>query len=173
MVGPTNPRTMAEADRTPETPPPGLVEITRTGDDDVAHALVDGTHALEIDEPEWIPIGGDRAPSPANYLLVATAGCQVEVLAQAFDKARITDYEIAARASRHRVDPGEGGPEAFPTHTSWRYLGIRIELVVETTPEFESRAARCLEVAEEACIVSRSVEAGIDVEVDKTLRVRD
>lgn len=148
-----------------------VVEVTRTGDDDVAHALVRGEHELELDEPDWIPIGEDSAPYPTNYLMVAAAGCQVEVIAQAFHKARIDDYEIRVSATAD-VDEGGEGPEPFPEHMAWRYTDINLELEVETTEEYESRVRRCLEVAEDACIVSRSIEEGINVPVSKRLVVK-
>lgn len=147
-------------------------EITASSDDDVAHARVRDTHDLELDEPEGIPIGTDSAPCPADYLIVATAGCQVEVLKQAFAKARVDDYDIHMYAEREWAEEGDE-LEFFPENTRMRHQRINFELTVETTPEYEDRVQRCIDVCEDACIISRSVEQGIDVEMEKTLDVRD
>lgn len=147
-----------------------FVDVTTSADDEVGYASVRNKHELEIDEPWWVPVGNDTAPCPADYLLVATAGCQVEVLKQCFEKARIGEYEIHLNAEREKVDPGNA-PDPFPEHTSMRFPAINFELTVETTPEFEGRVKRCLEVCEDACIVSRSVEAGIDISIEKSLTV--
>lgn len=148
------------------------VDVSASDGDDVGHALVRDKHELTLDEPWWVPVGNDTAPCPADYLLVATAGCQVEVLKQCLEKARIEDYDIRLRAERERENPG-GAPDPFPEHTSMRMPAIEFELTVETTPEYEGRVRRCLDVCEDACIVSRSVENGIDISTSKELTVVD
>jgi uncharacterized OsmC-like protein len=145
--------------------------VTVNSDDDVAHATMRGKHQLQLDEPEWVDIGNDLAPSPGDYLCVAVAGCQLEVLKQCFARARIDEYEITVDVTREGKREGDA-PEPFPEHTSTRYERIVLELSVETTPEFESRVRRCLDVCEDACIVSRSVEAGVDVSLEKSLTVK-
>lgn len=148
------------------------VEITRSNDDDVAHANVRDKFELELDEAEWIAGGNDSAPWPSNYLLVATAGCQVEAMQQAMTKARIDEYEITVRARPHQEDLGDEIPE-YPDHMSWRYTDIEMEIEVETTEENLDRVQRIVDLAEDACIVSRSVERGIDFTTSKTLRSSD
>lgn len=147
-------------------------EITATSKDHLAHARVRDTHDLYLDEPETISIGRDEAPCPADYLLVATAGCQVEVLKQAFAKARIDEYDIHMSAKREWEREREA-PEGFPTNTGMRHHTLIFDLSVETTSEYEGRVQRCLDVCEDACIISRSVEAGIDVDMTKSLTVVD
>ena len=147
------------------------VTITRSADDAVAKALVRGKHELELDEAEWIPGGNDTAPWPSNYLLVATAGCQVEAMQQALEKARIDDYEITVTATTEVEDLADEIPE-YPDHMSWRYTKIHFDIDVTTSPEYEARVERILDLAEDACIVSRSVERGIDFSTSKTLRTR-
>jgi uncharacterized OsmC-like protein len=163
---------MAESGPTPEqreNPDERIyVDVSVTDADDVGHALVRDKHEVELDEPWWVPVGNDTAPCPADYLLVATAGCQVEVLRQCLEKARIEDYEIRLHAERQRANP-DNAPDPFPEHTSMRIPAIDFELTVETTPEFEGRVQRCLDVCEDACIVSRSVEDGIDFSLSKSL----
>jgi uncharacterized OsmC-like protein len=66
--------------------------VTRNADDDVAHGVVRNKHELKADEPEWIEepgAGNDQHPSPADYMTFGLLACQVEVLDQALQKARI------------------------------------------------------------------------------------
>lgn len=146
--------------------------LSASSDEETASARVRDKHDLELDEPPWIPFGNDTAPCPVDYLVVATAGCQLEVLKQCLEKARVEEYEIQIVAERKREHAGEA-PEPFPEHTSLRIPEIELELEVETTPEYESRVERCVDVCEEACIVSQSLEAGITSSISKTLTVED
>jgi uncharacterized OsmC-like protein len=148
------------------------VDITRSGDDEVATAVVRDKHELELDEPEWIPGGNDAAPWPSNYLLVATAGCQVEVIVQALTKARIDDYDIHVHATMDAEDLGDKMPE-YPEHLSWRYTTIHMEVTVETPEANEEKVQRLLDLAEDFCMVSRSVERGIEFDITKTLDLKD
>lgn len=93
------------------------VRIERSGSDAVATANVRDEHELLLDEPEWIPGGNDAAPWPSNYLLVACAGCQVEVITQAFEKARIDEYDVDVEARFSTEDLGPDLPE-YPDHLS-------------------------------------------------------
>lgn len=47
-----------------------------------------------------------------------------------------------------------------------------MDVHVETTEENEAKVGRLLSIAEDACIVSRSVERGVDFEITKELSVR-
>lgn len=148
------------------------VEITRSHDDDVARANVRDLFELELDEAEWIAGGTDAAPWPSNYLLVATAGCQVEAMQQAMTTSRIDDYEITVRARPRQEDLADDVP-GYPDHMSWRYTDIEMEIEVETSEENLERVERLVDLAEDACIVSRSVERGINFTTSKRLRSRE
>lgn len=147
-------------------------ELSTSSDEDTATASVRGKHELELDEPSWVPIGNDTAPCPVDYLVVAAAGCQLEVLKQCFEKARVEEYDIEIVAERRRAH-AEAAPDPFPEHTSLRIPELTLELKVETTSEFEPRVKRCVDVCEDACIVSRSLEAGITTSITKSLTVSD
>ena len=162
------------ADETGEAAPRLWADVRTSDDQDGSTASVRDKFELDIDEPPWVPIGHDEAPCPGDYLLVATAGCQVEVLKQALEKARVEEYDVHLHVERTRDDSGMAdAPEPFPAHTGIRYAGLEMTLTVETTPAFEDRVQRCLDVAEDACIVGRSVEAGIPIGLEKELRVVD
>lgn len=148
-----------------------------SADEPVVSVNVRDIHTLEIGEPDWglesrsdMDIGNDRAPSPADYLNVGVAGCQVEVIRQCLEKARVEQYEITAMVENDVVDPGET-PDVMPSHMSARIQSLDIEITVKTTEEYESRVRRCVDVAEKACIVGRSVEDGIDVPVSKQVTI--
>lgn len=143
-----------------------------SSDEETAKARVRDKHDLELDEPPWVPFGNDTAPCPVDYLVVAAAGCQLEVLKQCLEKARVEEYDIRIVAERKREHVGEA-PEPFPEHTSLRIPELVMDLTVETTPEYESRVERCVDVCEEACIVTQSLDAGITTSITKTLDVED
>lgn len=155
--------------------PPRLWADVRTSDGDQGSvATVRDRFELAIDEPPWVPVGEDGAPCPGDCLLVATAGCQVEVLKQALEKARIEEDDVHLRVERSRDDSGTtDAPGPFPAHTGIRYDGLSMALTVETTPEYEARIQRCIDVCEDACIIGRSVEAGVDITLTKELRTND
>lgn len=147
--------------------------ITATDSDEWdTSADVRGKHEVDIDERReaW---GNDEAPTPGDYLLIATAGCQVEVLKMCLEKARVDDYEIEMYVERD-FDP-DAGPETepYPSHTSIRVTDLNMELSVTTTEEFEDRVQRCLSVCEDACIISKSVERGIDINLTKESQVAE
>lgn len=145
-------------------------DVTRSSDDAVASAVVRDVHDLALDEPWWVPYGDDTAPCPVDYLVVAAAGCQVETFTQCLEKARVEEYEIRLHAERETAET-DGVPEPLPAHTALRVSSLHFDITVETTPEFEGRVRRCLEVCEDACIVSRSLEDGIEVALSKSLEV--
>lgn len=146
--------------------------ITTSSSDNTSSAVLRGKHEVEIDEPESLPIGNDQAPCPADYLLVATAGCQVEVLKQALEKARVEEYEIRMDAERQWEEQGEK-LQFYPENTRMRHTELKFDLTVRAPQRYEDRVSRCLDICEEACIVSRSVEQGIDITIDKTLEIQE
>ena len=146
--------------------------VTARSGEEGTSARVRDRHDLAIDEPDWVPIGDDTAPCPVDYLCVAAAGCQVEVLKQGLEKARVEEYEIRVDFERHTVDPDDA-PDAMPGHLSILVEGIDLELTVETTAEYEDRARRVVDVCDDVCIVSRSIQSGVDVTLEKDVRVAD
>lgn len=169
-----------DASETEFTPPEEMKHwavLSGSSDELVVDVNVRDVHDLKIGEPDWglesradLPMGEDRAPAPADYLVVGVVGCQLEVVRQCLEKARVGEYEVTAYAADEVVDP-EDAPDVMPTHVSARIERIDVEIEVSTTEEFEDLVRRCVEVAEEACICGRSVEAGIDVPVEKSVTV--
>lgn len=146
-------------------------EVDATSGDTTVNATVRDIHDIEIDEPDWenLAFGQDRAPSPVDYLCVSVASCQASVLKQCLEKSRIPDYDIHVSFKRHhRVD--DDAPDDVP-FGSVRVDDITLDLTLTTTTKYERQANRCLDLAEDICIVGRSVEAGFDVTVDKHLEL--
>ena len=137
--------------------------VTRSSDDDLAIAVVRDRHEVPIDEPEWLPmgIGTDRYPAPVDHLVIGLIACQVEVLDQALQKARVEEYDISATAEIDGLGMGDV-PEGMPPNTGQLIEHIDVDLTVETTPEYESRVQRCLDIYDGGCIVGRSYRAGIE-----------
>lgn len=162
---------MADPDPAAATPEKLIyADIERSSDDDTARAVVRDTHELTLDEPWWVPYGDDTAPCPVDYLVVAAAGCQVETFTQCLEKARVEEYAVRLHAERETAET-DGVPDPLPSHTALRVRSLDLELTVETTPEYAGRVRRCLEVCEDACIVSRSLVDGIEVTLSKSIEV--
>lgn len=148
--------------------------VTRSSDDDLATAIVRGRHEVQIDEPEWLPmgIGNDEHPAPVDHLVIALVACQVEVLDQALQRARVETYDIEAAAEIDGLTMGDA-PEGMPANTGQLIEHIDVEVTVETTAESEDRVQRCLEVYDGGCIVGQSYRAGIDYTPRTSVRTVD
>lgn len=138
-------------------------ELAADAGDETNRAMIRDTHELELDEPTWSERGEDRAPCPVDYLLVGVAGCQLESLRYCLERSRVDDYHIDASVEGEYMVPADGS-SGVPEPTSNAITAIHLELEVTTTANDENRINRCLGIAEErGCIVSRTVEAGVDV----------
>ncbi|MGE5571385.1 MAG: OsmC family protein [Rhodospirillales bacterium] len=110
---------------------------------------------LAVDEPA--PLGKDAGPSPARLLAAAIGNCLSASLlfcarkAQAEFSGLHTDVKVTiVRNERKRLRVG------------------RVEVTIEPklADEDREKAARCLEVFEDFCIVTESVRTGIPVKVN-------
>lgn len=143
-----------------DEPPRG--QFVASADDQFTHGVIRGTHEIRFDEPEFIPVGSgtDEYPWPVDHLFASLVACQVSVLKQCLEKARIDEFEIRATAD---IDWDEGDiPKEMPENTAARIDHIAIDLDVRVPGEYESRAERCLAVYDRGCIVGQSLRAGID-----------
>ena len=126
--------------------------------------LMRDKHEIVFDEPEDLEVGAgnDEHPSPVDYMFASLVGCQISVLNQCLEKARVEDFTIEADAA---IDPESMSnaeiPEEMPSNTAKRIQHIDIDLTVTVPEEYESRASRCLEVYDQGCIVGQSYRAGV------------
>lgn len=134
-----------------------------SADEPFTRGVIRGKHELIFDEPEFIPVGAgeDAHPWPVDYLVASLAACQVSVLEQCLEKARIDSYEIEATAD---IDArgAEAVPAEMPENTGSRIEHVAIDIDLEVPAADEGRARRCLDVYDKGCIVGRSLRAGID-----------
>ncbi len=115
----------------------------------------EGTADLLMDEPE--PLGDGTGPNAARVLAAAIGNCLSASALYCLRRARIDVHGIHTTVSGalERNDAGR-----------MRVGGIRvlIEPVVEDSEQ--PRMQRCLELFEDFCVVTQSVRAGINVDVD-------
>lgn len=147
------------------------VRIETSNEDDFTRALVRGKHEILMDESPELPYGGsDEGPSAVDLLVTSLLACQVSVLQQCFEKARIEEYEIEAEATID--DRGEGDiPGEMPENTAGRVEHVVIDLDATVPEELEPRARRCLDVYDDGCIVGQSLLAGIDYSTEARLTI--
>lgn len=164
----------SDAESTKENHLGDVTTVEKSSGDEIATASVRDTHEVPIDEPEWLPmdVGSDRHPAPVDHLVVALVSCQVEVLDQALQKARVEEYEISARAEIDELGTGDA-PDGMPANTAQIIEHIDIDLTVETTVEFESNVRRCLDTYDQGCIVGQSYRAGIEYTPHTDIELRE
>lgn len=113
-----------------------------------------GVETLTMDEPP--PLGGGQGPNPARMLAAAVGGCMGASLLFCLRRARLDAPELRARVEGTLVRNERG---------RLRIGGLRVTLQPGLDAEDAERAARCLELFEDFCIVGQSVQQGIPLEV--------
>lgn len=130
-----------------------------------------GMHKLYFDEPEYVDVGEDEHPCPHDYLLATVGGCQLETLKQCLTKGNVEEYEI-----KIQVESEKGKVEVhddIPGTADIRITDIYTDITVEVPPEHKSRATRCLDIFEEHCPISQSVDAGVTLHTTDSLSSTD
>lgn len=102
------------------------------------------------DEPP--PIGGDAGPSPQHFLAAAIANCLAASLIFACRKYKEDPGALSAAVT---CVTGRNQENRL------RVLNIEVKLKLGTPPERLPHLKRILEIFEEFCTVTRSVEHGI------------
>ena len=149
-----------------------VVEVTAKSAEPYKEAELRDEHTVYSDEPEWTAMpGDDEYPSPGDYLLLSLAACQVSVLDQCLKKNDVETYEINCTAEIDKWGMDSSVPEAMPETTGLRVEHITVDIVLETTAEYEERASRCLEVFDEGCVVGQSI--GIDYQSIGELKITE
>lgn len=150
--------------------------VTFESGTDLEHtrALVRGKHEILYDEPEFLDYGAgdDEYPGPVDNMIASLGACQISVLEQCLEKARIEEFHVEAELSADQVDRDEI-PEEMPSNTAQRVRHVDVDLHVEVPEEDRGRARRCIEVYDAGCIVGQSFRAGIDYTPEVTLEASD
>jgi uncharacterized OsmC-like protein len=121
-----------------------------------------GVSPLLMDEPE--PVGGDDGPNATRLLAAAVGNCLSASALFCFRKARVTvdgmRTEVRTKLVRNvrtKLVRNEKGRV--------RVGSIEVEIHPEVSAEDWPRLRRCIDVFQDFCIVSQSVE-GIDISVE-------
>jgi len=111
---------------------------------------------FKMDEPE--PVGSDVGPNASKVLAAAMGNCLTASLLFCLNKARaeVGGIETKVEGKMRRNEKGR-----------WRIAEINIDISPEiNTEEFGSQYERCNKLFEDFCIVSKSVEEGIPINVE-------
>ena len=120
-----------------------------------------GLAPLIIDEPA--PLGAGEGPNASRLLGAAIGHCLSASLLFCLTKARVPVGNIRTTVN---------GQIAREERNRLRVAGITVRLDADIAEEDRARAARCLELFEDFCIVTASVRRGVDVEVEVSLAGR-
>ena len=107
---------------------------------------------LQLDEPA--PLGSGQGPNASRILTAAVANCLSASLLFCLRKAHLAPGRVRARATTELVRN-----EA----KRLRIGSIQVDIDVDGLDE-PARAARCLELFEDFCVVTASIRQGIPVE---------
>jgi organic hydroperoxide reductase OsmC/OhrA len=109
---------------------------------------------LLTDEPA--PLGGNQAPNPSRVLAAAIGTCLSSSLLFCSRKARVSLGPVRTKV-HVRLGRNEKG--------RLRIAGVQVEIDPNLAPEEREKAARCIGLFEDFCVVTESVRKGIDVSV--------
>ena len=117
---------------------------------------LNGVELLTMDEPE--PVGGGTGPNASKVLAAAMGNCLTSSFMFCLQKARagIGDIETRVEGKMRRNEKGR-----------WRIAEVNVEICPEINlEEFQSQYDRCFGLFEDFCIVSKSIEEGIPINVE-------
>ncbi len=109
---------------------------------------------LITDEPA--PLGADAAPNPARVLAAAIGSCLSSSLLFCARKAHVLIGPVHTKV-RTRIARNERG--------RLRVASVEVEIDPNLPAAEREKAARCLTLFEDFCVVTQSVRDGIDVSV--------
>jgi uncharacterized OsmC-like protein len=117
---------------------------------------IPGVETLTMDEPA--PIGSDTGPNASKVLAAAMGNCLTASLMFCLQKARaeIGEIETKVEGKMRRNEKGR-----------WRIAEVNVEISPEINlDEYQSQYDRCTGLFEDFCIVSKSIEEGIPINVE-------
>lgn len=112
---------------------------------------------LTLDEPR--PLGEGAGPNAARVLAAAVGDCLSASYLFCMRRAHIEVQSLQTTVTGTFTRNAEGRV---------RIGGLRVQLAPVLANEAPERAARCLELFEDFCVVTQSVRDGIDVQVAVT-----
>ena len=113
-----------------------------------------GVPAMVMDEPA--PVGKSSGPNAGKVLAAAMGNCLTASLLFCLEKARaeVGGVETRVNGVMRRNEKGR-----------WRVAQVDVEIVPEVPAEFQKQFERCSGLFEDFCIISKSVEQGIPMNV--------
>jgi uncharacterized OsmC-like protein len=117
---------------------------------------IDGVDTFKMDEPK--PVGNDVGPGASKVLAAAMGNCLAASLLFCLQKARaeVGDIDTKVEGKMRRNENGR-----------WRIREVNIEINPEIDlGKFQSQFDRCNSLFEDFCIVSKSIEEGIPINVE-------
>lgn len=128
----------------------GEMQFTTTFDKDFPELL--------FDEPESVTGGLDQYPNASRVLTAAVANCLSASFTFCANKMRVPVKELETSATC-AIDRNEEGYS--------RIKNISVEIHPTFEPEAEEKKQnRCIGIFRNYCVVSKSVQEGIDISVD-------
>ena len=109
---------------------------------------------LRMDEPA--PLGQDSAPNPSRVLAAAIGNCLSASLLFCARKSRVELGPIRTTIKTQIVRNDKG---------RLRVAKVEVEIDPGLSEEQKPRAARCIDLFEDFCVVTQSVRQGIDIDV--------
>ena len=111
---------------------------------------------LLMDEPPEVPGGEGKAPSPSFLLAAAIGNCLSASFTFCLSKKKVDLNGLKAKIKFKR----ERNKQGF-----WRISKLNVDLFPEVESESDKDYLRCIEIFKNYCIVSMSVEQGIELDV--------
>jgi len=115
---------------------------------------LEGVPPMVMDEPA--PVGGDSGPNASKVLAAAMGNCLTASLLFCLQKARaeVGGIETRVNGVLKRNEQGR-----------WRVAQVDVEIAAEVPAEFQGQFERCSGLFEDFCVISRSIEQGIPINV--------
>jgi len=115
---------------------------------------LEGVEELLMDEPE--PLGKGVGPNASRLLAAAMGNCLSSSLLFCLQRARapIKGMKTEVNGKMTRNEKGR-----------WRITEISVELNPDVDKEYISQMEKCTKLFEDFCIVSKSVQQGIPLQV--------
>ncbi|NPD88118.1 MAG: OsmC family protein [Asgard group archaeon] len=116
----------------------------------------DAIPKLLMDESTDVPGGEGKGPTASFLLATAVGNCLSASFTFCLSKKKVAlvSLKTKVRFKRERNEQG-----------FWRISKIDVDLFPEVENENDKNFERCVEIFKNYCIVSMSVEQGIDIEV--------
>jgi uncharacterized OsmC-like protein len=132
--------------------------VSMTREKDFVFKVDFGLENFDFTMDEPTPVGGDTGPNASKVLAAAMGNCLTASLMFCLNKARaeVGGIETNVQGKMRRNEKGR-----------WRITEINVEISPEINlDEFSSQYDRCYKLFEDFCIVSKSIEEGIPINVE-------